>query len=62
MLALIILLANPSGFSFWVVVGYALLLVAAGLTLWSMVQYFASRLAAFEDHLDQIIKLSESMA
>ena len=39
MLALIILLANPSGFSFWVVVGYALLLVAAGLTLWSMVQY-----------------------
>ena len=39
MLALIILLANPSDFSFWVVVGYALLLVAAGLTLWSMVQY-----------------------
>ncbi|QXI26638.1 CDP-diacylglycerol--glycerol-3-phosphate 3-phosphatidyltransferase [Pseudomonas vanderleydeniana] len=39
MLALVILLANPSDLSFWVVVGYALLMVAAGLTLWSMVQY-----------------------
>ena len=39
MLALVILLANPSDFSFWVLVGYALLLVSAGLTLWSMVQY-----------------------
>ena len=39
MLALVILLANPSDFSFWVLVGYALLLVAAGLTLWSMLQY-----------------------
>ncbi|MCZ2986522.1 CDP-diacylglycerol--glycerol-3-phosphate 3-phosphatidyltransferase, partial [Acinetobacter baumannii] len=32
MLALVILLANPSDFSFWVLVGYGLLLVAAGLT------------------------------
>ena len=39
MLALVILLANPSDFSFWVLVGYGLLLVAAGLTLWSMLQY-----------------------
>ena len=39
MLALVILLANPSDFSFWVLMGYALLLVSAGLTLWSMVQY-----------------------
>ena len=39
MLALVILLANPSDFSFWVLTGYALLLVAAGLTLWSMLQY-----------------------
>ena len=39
MLALVILLANPSSFSFWVLMGYALLLVSAGLTLWSMVQY-----------------------
>ena len=39
MLALVILLANPSDFSFWVLLGYALLLVSAGLTLWSMVQY-----------------------
>ena len=39
MLALVILLANPPGFTFWVIVGYVLLLLAAGLTLWSMVQY-----------------------
>ena len=39
MLALVILLANPSDFTFWVLVGYGLLLVSAGLTLWSMVQY-----------------------
>ena len=37
--ALVILLANPSDFSFWVLMGYALLMVSAGLTLWSMVQY-----------------------
>ena len=39
MLALVILLANPPQLNFWVVTGYALLLVAAGLTLWSMIQY-----------------------
>ena len=39
MLALVILLANPPAITFWVVLGYALLLVAAGLTLWSMLQY-----------------------
>jgi CDP-diacylglycerol--glycerol-3-phosphate 3-phosphatidyltransferase len=39
MLALVILLANPSDFTFWVLLGYALLLISAGLTLWSMVQY-----------------------
>ncbi|MGV8859988.1 MAG: CDP-diacylglycerol--glycerol-3-phosphate 3-phosphatidyltransferase [Pseudomonas sp.] len=39
MLALVILLANPPAFTFWVVVGYTLLLIAAGLTLWSMLQY-----------------------
>lgn len=39
MLALVILLANPSDFSFWVLLGYALLMISAGLTLWSMVQY-----------------------
>ncbi|WP_226502785.1 MULTISPECIES: CDP-diacylglycerol--glycerol-3-phosphate 3-phosphatidyltransferase [Pseudomonas] len=37
--ALVILLANPPAFSFWVVAGYALLLVAAGLTIWSMLKY-----------------------
>lgn len=39
MLALVILLANPAQFSLWVGVGYGLLLVSAGLTLWSMTQY-----------------------
>ena len=39
MLALVILLAHPKDFNFWVILGYALLLVSAGLTLWSMVQY-----------------------
>ncbi|SEI22534.1 CDP-diacylglycerol--glycerol-3-phosphate 3-phosphatidyltransferase [Pseudomonas asplenii] len=39
MLALVILLGNPSVFSFWVLLGYSLLMVSAGLTLWSMLQY-----------------------
>jgi len=39
MLALVILLGHPADLSFWVLLGYILLLVAAGLTLWSMVQY-----------------------
>lgn len=39
MLALITLLANPAAFSLWVGIGYALLIIAAGLTLWSMLQY-----------------------
>jgi CDP-diacylglycerol--glycerol-3-phosphate 3-phosphatidyltransferase len=39
MVALVILLANAPAFTFWVVLGYVLLMIAAGLTLWSMVQY-----------------------
>ena len=39
MLALVILLGNPPVFTFWVVVGYILLVIAAVLTLWSMLQY-----------------------
>ncbi|WP_426139563.1 CDP-diacylglycerol--glycerol-3-phosphate 3-phosphatidyltransferase [Pseudomonas sp. DWP3-1-2] len=39
MLALVILLANPPAVTFWVILGYVLLLLAAGLTLWSMLQY-----------------------
>ncbi|MBV6286792.1 CDP-diacylglycerol--glycerol-3-phosphate 3-phosphatidyltransferase [Pseudomonas aegrilactucae] len=39
MLALVILLGNPPVWGVWVGLGYALLLVAAGLTLWSMVHY-----------------------
>jgi CDP-diacylglycerol--glycerol-3-phosphate 3-phosphatidyltransferase len=39
MVALVILLANPPQFTFWVLVGYALLIIAAVLTLWSMLQY-----------------------
>jgi len=39
MVALVILLANPPLLTFWVVLGYALLIIAAALTLWSMLQY-----------------------
>jgi len=39
MVALIILLANPPQLTLWVGIGYALLILAAGLTLWSMLQY-----------------------
>ncbi|MFS0827548.1 CDP-diacylglycerol--glycerol-3-phosphate 3-phosphatidyltransferase [Pseudomonas phoenicis] len=39
MLALVILLGNPPVASFWVILGYGLLLVSAGLTLISMVHY-----------------------
>ena len=39
MVALVILLANPPTFTLWVLIGYALLIIAAVLTLWSMVQY-----------------------
>lgn len=42
MAALIILLANPPVFSFWVGLGYALLIIAAALTLWSMIRYLAA--------------------
>ncbi len=47
MVALIILLANPPGFDVWVISGYALLILSAILTLWSMVQY----LRAAKPHL-----------
>lgn len=39
MLALVILLANPPLMTFWVLLGYALLIIAAALTLWSMLHY-----------------------
>ena len=39
MLALVILLANPAQMSFWVGLGFALLIISAALTLWSMLQY-----------------------
>ncbi len=39
MLALVILLANPPLWTPWVAAGFALLVIAAVLTLWSMVQY-----------------------
>ncbi len=32
--ALVILLANPPALTIWVSLGYALLFIAAGLTLW----------------------------
>ncbi|MFF7709000.1 CDP-diacylglycerol--glycerol-3-phosphate 3-phosphatidyltransferase [Pseudomonas sp. NPDC007930] len=40
MASLVILLANPPSISLmWVLIGYGLLIVAAALTLWSMVNY-----------------------
>jgi CDP-diacylglycerol--glycerol-3-phosphate 3-phosphatidyltransferase len=39
MVALVILLANPPHFTIIVLLGYVLLIIAAALTLWSMVQY-----------------------
>ncbi|MCL5041252.1 MAG: CDP-diacylglycerol--glycerol-3-phosphate 3-phosphatidyltransferase [Gammaproteobacteria bacterium] len=39
MVALIVLLANPAVFTWWVLLGYLLLGIAAVLTLWSMVLY-----------------------
>ncbi|MEK2610076.1 CDP-diacylglycerol--glycerol-3-phosphate 3-phosphatidyltransferase [Pseudomonas shirazensis] len=42
MLSLVILLANPPVFGFWVVLGYGLLLVAAALTLISMINYLVA--------------------
>lgn len=39
MLALVILLDNPPAHTAWVISGLILLQVAAGLTLWSMMQY-----------------------
>lgn len=39
MLALVILLANPPQLTFWVIIGYILLTIAAVLTIWSMIHY-----------------------
>jgi CDP-diacylglycerol--glycerol-3-phosphate 3-phosphatidyltransferase len=39
MVALVILLGNPPAITVWVMLGYVLLIIAAGLTLWSMLQY-----------------------
>ncbi|WP_263263737.1 CDP-diacylglycerol--glycerol-3-phosphate 3-phosphatidyltransferase [Pseudomonas sp. RIT-PI-S] len=44
MVALIILLGNPPALTFIVLVGYALLLISAALTLWSMVNYLRAAL------------------
>lgn len=47
MVALLILLSQPPGFTWLVVVGYVLLIISAILTLWSMLQY----LMAARSHL-----------
>ncbi|SIS20525.1 CDP-diacylglycerol--glycerol-3-phosphate 3-phosphatidyltransferase [Aquipseudomonas alcaligenes] len=39
MVALVILLGNPPHLTVWVGMGYVLLIIAAALTLWSMLQY-----------------------
>lgn len=48
--ALVILLANPATFSFFVLVGYALLIIAAGLTLWSMLNYLRAAWPHLSSH------------
>ncbi|QAX81924.1 CDP-diacylglycerol--glycerol-3-phosphate 3-phosphatidyltransferase [Candidatus Pseudomonas adelgestsugas] len=53
MLALVILLANPPDFSLYVLTGYALLLIAAGLTLWSMLQYLRIALPYMRTNVEQ---------
>ncbi|HBO3112760.1 TPA: CDP-diacylglycerol--glycerol-3-phosphate 3-phosphatidyltransferase [Pseudomonas aeruginosa] len=57
MLALVILLANPPLMTFWVILGYVLLIISAALTLWSMVHYL---LAASVDHPEREINFFES--
>lgn len=52
MVALVILLANPPLATIWVTLGYSLLIVAAALTLWSMVNY----LIAAWPHLSPVEK------
>jgi CDP-diacylglycerol--glycerol-3-phosphate 3-phosphatidyltransferase len=52
MVALIILLANPPLATIWVTLGYSLLIIAAALTLWSMVNY----LIAAWPHLSPVEK------
>ncbi|AQZ95751.1 CDP-diacylglycerol--glycerol-3-phosphate 3-phosphatidyltransferase [Halopseudomonas phragmitis] len=39
MVALVVLLANPPVLTYWVIIGYVLLMISAVLTLWSMVVY-----------------------
>nr|P45419.1 RecName: Full=CDP-diacylglycerol--glycerol-3-phosphate 3-phosphatidyltransferase; AltName: Full=Phosphatidylglycerophosphate synthase; Short=PGP synthase [Pseudomonas fluorescens]AAA98757.1 phosphatidylglycerophosphate synthase [Pseudomonas fluorescens] len=60
MLALVILLANPPAFTFWVLLGYAFLLIAGGLTLWSMLQYLRAAWPHLKTDGRKEIKLFES--
>ncbi|WP_313739699.1 CDP-diacylglycerol--glycerol-3-phosphate 3-phosphatidyltransferase [Pseudomonas sp.] len=53
MLALVILLGNPPVVSVWVVLGYGLLLVSAGLTLISMVHYLTAAWPHLRDGTEQ---------
>lgn len=53
MLSLVILLANPPQFTWLVLSGYLLLFVAAGLTLWSMVQYLLAAVPHFKAEQDR---------
>ncbi|WP_312934792.1 CDP-diacylglycerol--glycerol-3-phosphate 3-phosphatidyltransferase [Pseudomonas sp.] len=53
MLALVILLGNPPIVGFWVILGYGLLLVSAGLTLVSMVHYLIAAWPHLRDGAEQ---------
>lgn len=53
MVALVILLGNPPGMTVWVVLGFTLLLISAGLTLWSMVVYLRAAWPHMQKAQDQ---------
>ena len=54
MVAILVLLANPADLSLpWVRVGYVLLYVAAGLTLWSMILYLRAAWPTLREAYDE---------
>ncbi len=60
MVALVILLGNPPVFTFWVILGYVLLVIAAILTLCIHAAVPAGCLAAPQHHLGEEISFFES--
>lgn len=59
MLALVILLANEPKLTWWVITGYTLLVIAAILTIWSMVHYLMAAWPYLADKTEELEKISE---